>query len=70
MTKVTKENNFNEKYTTTNQYFITEKETNAKTNTIIENRSPNNINLLSTEGHQSNLNATTTVYKSLYPEGQ
>ena len=61
-----KENNFNEKDATTSQDFIIEQETNTNTNTQPENRSPNN-NLVSTEGHQSNPNETTTVIKINVP---
>ena len=61
-----KENNFNEKDATTSQDFIIERETNTNTNTQPENRSPNN-NLVSTEGHQSNPNETTTVIKINVP---
>ena len=62
-----KENNFNEKDETASQNLIIEKETNSNTNTIPENRSPKS-NLASTEGHQSNLDATTIVVKSINPE--
>ena len=62
----TKENNFNEKDATASQDFIIEQETNTNTNTQPENRSPNN-NLVSTEGHQSNPNETTTVIKINVP---
>ena len=61
-----KENNFNEKDATASQDFIIEKEINTNTNTLPENRSPNN-NLVSTEGHQSNPNETTTVIKINVP---
>ena len=61
-----KENNFNEKDATASQDFIIEQETNTNTNTQPENRSPNN-NLVSTEGHQSNPNETTTVIKINVP---
>ena len=56
------ENKFNEKDTITSQHYITEKETNVRP----ENKSPNN-NLVSTEGHQSNANATTTAIKINLP---
>ena len=61
-----KENNFNEKDATASQDFIIEKEINTNTNTLPENRSPSN-NLVSTEGHQSNTNETTTVIKINVP---
>ena len=62
-----KENNFNEKDTTTSQHIIIEKEINTSTNTLPENRSPNNNNLVSTEGYQSNPDATTTIIKINVP---
>ena len=49
------------------QAFIIEKEINTSTNTLPENRSPNNNNLVSTEGYQSNPDATTTVIKINVP---
>ena len=61
-----KENKFNEKYTTASQHFIIEKENNTNTKTLRENKSPQN-NLISTERHQSNANATTTVIKTNAP---